>query len=65
MEQYGVHGNNENGTLGNGTNENTKIITQIKTDENTNLNNIIKIVSGKEHVLALSKDRHSICMGTK
>lgn len=65
MEQYGVHGNNENGTLGNGTNKNTKTVTQVKIDENTYLNNIIKIANGKDHVLALSKERYSICMGTK
>lgn len=49
-------GNNSNGQLGNGTNDNSNIPVQVKIDEDTNLSNIIKISVGTDHVLALSKD---------
>ena len=49
-------GNNESGQLGNGTNKNTKVPVQVYIDEDTILNNIVKIAVGTDHVLALTKD---------
>ncbi len=50
-------GNNSNGALGDGTNENRTEAVQVKIDENTNLENVIKISVGSNHILALTEDR--------
>ena len=49
-------GKNENGQLGDGTNEEKIEAVQVKIDENTYLTNVIKISVGEEHVLALTKE---------
>ena len=49
-------GKNENGQLGDGTNEDKIEAVQVKIDENTYLTNVIKISVGEEHVLALTKE---------
>jgi len=56
-------GKNENGTLGNGTNEDAIEAVQVKIDENTYLNNVIKISAGTNHVLALTKDKKVYAWG--
>lgn len=58
-------GKNEYGNLGNGTDEEQLIPVQVMIDENTALDNVIKISAGMNHVLALTKDRKSLCMGRK
>ena len=49
-------GNNASGQLGNGTTESSKVPVNVHIDEDTILNNILKISVGTDHVLALAKD---------
>ena len=49
-------GNNASGQLGNGSTDNSKVPVQVKIDEDTNLENIVKIASGTDHVIALAND---------
>lgn len=57
-------GNNSKGQLGNGTTEKSNIPVQVKTDEDTNLENVIKIAVGTEHVMALTKQGNIYSWGT-
>lgn len=52
---WGV-GNNTNGSLGNGSTQNSKMPVQVKIDEDTTLTNIIKVAAGTDHCLALTAD---------
>lgn len=58
-------GNNETGTLGNGTNDDMNVVTQVKIDENTNLENIIKIAVRNRTCTSTYKKWRSFRMGTK
>ncbi len=49
-------GNNEKGTLGNGTTESSKEAVNVRIDIDTELKNIVKIAVGSNHVLALASD---------
>ncbi len=49
-------GNNQDGQLGNGTNENRNTPGKVCIDENTELTNVVKIAVGTDHVLALTKE---------
>lgn len=49
-------GNNKDGQLGNGTNQNSKIPQKVHMDEDTQLANVIKIAVGTDHVLALTQN---------
>ena len=49
-------GKNENGQLGDGTNEEKIQAVQVKIDKDTYLTDVVKISVGEEHVLALTKE---------
>ncbi|MBO5478694.1 MAG: Ig-like domain-containing protein, partial [Clostridia bacterium] len=56
-------GNNAKGTIGNGTIENVNVPTSVYIDEDTALNNIVKIAVGTDHVLALTKNGNVYAWG--
>ena len=56
-------GNNAKGTIGNGTTENVNVPTSVYIDEDTALNNIVKIAVGTDHVLALTKNGNVYAWG--
>ena len=49
-------GNNKDGQLGNGTNDNCNIAEKVHINETTELTNVIKIAVGTDHVLALTQE---------
>ncbi len=49
-------GNNDNGQLGNGTNNKSNEPTQVRIDSGTALQNVVKISVGNSHTMALTKD---------
>lgn len=51
-----MSGLNNNGQLGDGTSTYRADLAQVKINENTYLNNIVKIASGANHCLAVTKD---------
>ncbi|MCI8621423.1 MAG: hypothetical protein HFJ50_06895 [Clostridia bacterium] len=63
MEQYGEFGNNENGNLGNGNTENKIVPEKVRKDEDTYLENVVKIAVGTDHALALTKDGYVYTWG--
>ena len=56
-------GNNVSGELGDGTTENSNKMKQVYIDSDTPLSNIIKISSGTDHILALTKDGNVYAWG--
>ena len=55
MERYGGVGDNTYGQLGDGSNVSSLEPVQVKINKNTPLTNVIKIATGYNHALAITK----------